>query len=130
MIDHADDRYTLARLLFVLCSMLYAGQTATIAISPMSTGSIILIFPEVILTSGRLSGGLLEVVALAVVEEELVFDLDSVFDDDAEGEVVNGPALETSGRELQDGGVLLREVLLDGSIAVAGDGPVVLKTVF
>lgn len=96
----------------------------------MSIGSAIPIFPEVISISVRLSCGLLEVVALAVIEEELVFDLDPVFDDDAEGEVVNGPALETSGRELQDGGVLLREVLLDGSIAVAGDGPVVLKTVF
>ena len=96
----------------------------------MSIGSAIPIFPEVISISVRLSCGLLEVVALAVIEEELVFDLDPVFDDDAEGEVVNGPALETSGRQLQDGGVLLREVLLDGSVAVAGDGPVVLKTVF
>jgi hypothetical protein len=47
-----------------------------------------------------------------VVEEELVLDFNARLDDDGEGEVVDGPALETSGRKLQHRAVLLRQVLL------------------
>jgi hypothetical protein len=37
---------------------------------------------------------LLEVLALAVVEEELVLDLHALLHDDGQGEVVHGAALE------------------------------------
>jgi len=72
----------------------YVTVMSTVVV--MSAGSLAFVPPGGGSIPGRPSCCLFEVVALAVLKEELVLDLHSFFNDDVEGEVVDGPALEAS----------------------------------
>jgi hypothetical protein len=62
-----------------------------------------------------------------VIEEELILDLQTLFDNDLKGEVVHRSSLQAARSKLEQGAVLLAQVLLDGPVAVARNRPEVLR---